>query len=105
MLLRFFMKRKILSLLLAFSVLLSLCGCAFSDDGVKVKVTFVCEDASQSVLVPLGGVASPPKTPRVEGKLFCGWYTDTTYTVPWDFSGMLTGDTTLYAKMEKRECR
>jgi S1-C subfamily serine protease len=91
------MKRKILSLLLAFSVLLSLCGCAFSDDGVKVKVTFVCEDASQSVLVPLGGVASPPKTPRVEGKLFCGWYTDRECESEYDFSTRVLTETVLYA--------
>ncbi len=95
------MKRIFLPLLLCFCVLFSLCGCAFSDfteeAGIKVNVTFVCEGEAQSVSVPLGEVVSPPKTPRIEGKLFNGWYTDEACETEYDFSSPVLAETVLYA--------
>ena len=39
---------------------------------------------------------TPP--PTVEGFTFGGWYTDKTYTTPFDFTQPITGDTKVYAK-------
>ena len=42
---------------------------------------------------------TPP--PTVEGFTFGGWYTDKTYTTPFDFTQPITGDTKVYAKWEE----
>lgn len=39
--------------------------------------------------------------PEVEGYTFDGWYTDDTYTIKFDFTKPITGDTKVYAKWEK----
>ncbi len=95
------MRRSLLCLLLCFGILFSLCGCSFPladpADAIKVNVTFVCEGEEQRVSVSLGKVVSPPKTPRVEGKLFNGWYTDASCTEEYDFSSPVLRDITLHA--------
>lgn len=40
-----------------------------------------------------------PASPTLSGYYFDGWYTDTSFTTPWDFSSMkVRQDTTLYAR-------
>ena len=95
------MKRSLFCLVLCLSILFSFCSCSLPmddpADAIKVGVTFVCEGKEQTVSVSLGKVVSPPKMPRVEGKLFNGWYTDSACTEEYDFSSPVMRDTTLYA--------
>ena len=43
-------------------------------------------------------------TPNYYGYDFEGWYKDAAFTIPWDFENeIITGETTLYAKLEKNE--
>ena len=44
---------------------------------------------------------TPP--PTVEGFTFGGWYTDKTYTTPFDFTQPITGDTKVYAKWTAKD--
>lgn len=44
-----------------------------------------------------------PEEIKEDGFLFGGWYADEACTTPWEASTALTGDITLYAKMEKVE--
>lgn len=49
-----------------------------------------------------GEKATKPADPTAEGYSFQGWYTDTRYTMEYDFSKEVTEDTTLYAKWVKK---
>ena len=90
------MKRRFLSLLLCLCLLLSLCACDLSNVA-RVNVTFVTEGRESIVSVPLGDVVSPPKTPRLEGRIFDGWYTDEACKQEYDFSSPVLSSLTLYA--------
>ncbi|WP_341279372.1 InlB B-repeat-containing protein [Paenibacillus sp. FSL H8-0537] len=52
--------------------------------------------------VPTGGKVSKPTgvyyTPRLEGYVLAGWYSDSSLTSPYDFETPVTADITLYAK-------
>ena len=91
------MKKRLLSLLLCIGVLFSLCACSLTEDGVRVKVNFVAEGEKTTVSTPLGSAVSPPLTPRVEGKLFNGWFVDEECTEEYDFSTPVYRELTLYA--------
>lgn len=52
--------------------------------------------------VEKGEKATKPVDPTAEGYSFQGWYTDTRYTMEYDFSKEVTEDTTLYAKWVKK---
>lgn len=47
-----------------------------------------------------GGLATKPADPTKTGKTFGGWYTDGTFTTPYNFEDPVTADITLYAKWE-----
>lgn len=49
-----------------------------------------------------GAKATKPADPTAEDYSFQGWYTDTRYTMEYDFSKEVTEDTTVYAKWVKK---
>lgn len=49
-----------------------------------------------------GAKATKPADPTAEDYSFQGWYTDTRYTMQYDFSKEVTEDTTVYAKWVKK---
>lgn len=49
-----------------------------------------------------GAKATKPADPTAEDYSFRGWYTDTRYTMEYDFSKEVTEDTTVYAKWVKK---
>ena len=48
--------------------------------------------------VNCGDMAIRPDNPTKDDSVFLGWYTDPELTHPFDFSGEVTDDITLYAK-------
>ena len=64
-----------------------------------VKYNAELEDSVSAVAV--GSTAERPATPEREGYLFRGWYTDAECTAEYDFSTVVSGDTTVYAGWEE----
>lgn len=59
--------------------------------------------APQTQSVQRGGFASEPTAPTADDHAFKGWYTDPTYTTPFDFAQTpINNDITLYAKWVNR---
>ena len=52
--------------------------------------------ADQKILS--GGVAKKPSDPQLTGKIFAGWYFDSTLSIEYDFTTEVIGTFTLYAK-------
>ncbi|MEE3342925.1 MAG: InlB B-repeat-containing protein [Bacilli bacterium] len=73
----------------------------------KVSVTFydpIDDIEISSVEVDAGQVvARPNPDPAKNGKVFAGWYEDSTYTTPFDFSTRITAFVTIYAKWNDEE--
>lgn len=68
-------------------------------------VTFDVGDhgtAPAAQTVENGAKATKPADPTAEDYSFQGWYTDTRYTMEYDFSKEVTEDTTVYAKWVKK---
>ena len=59
--------------------------------------------AVQSQSVTSGGKAVKPTDPSKEGFAFAGWYLDKETTTEYDFSKLITGNITLYAKWVQNE--
>lgn len=55
-------------------------------------------DTDATVTLTNGQTLSYPTVPTRSGYAFAGWYTDSSYTTPYNFSGTITADITLYAK-------
>ena len=55
-----------------------------------------------SQIVLDGNKIIEPNTPKKNGYIFDGWFTDELYTEPWDFSTGVNMSLTLYAKWLKR---
>ena len=55
-------------------------------------------DTVPSQSIKPGTMAIQPYDPTQTGYFFDGWYTDNTFSTPYDFSAPVTGDITLYAK-------
>ncbi|MFC4804443.1 InlB B-repeat-containing protein [Filifactor villosus] len=80
------------------------------DSDVTIKANFastgdllvIFDSQGGSAVAPAyvapGTPAAPPVLPTREGYSFEGWYTDTAYTTPWNFSDPVTADMILYAK-------
>lgn len=81
---------------------------AWESDGSKIikledeifnKVVFMIDDyAYTTQLVADGGTAVEPAEPKLDGKAFDGWYSDSEYTTEFDFDTVINADTTLYSK-------
>ncbi len=52
-------------------------------------------------IITVGGKASKPAEPSLYDNVFGGWYTDSTYTTPYDFNTAVTDDVELFAKWTK----
>ncbi|PID70350.1 hypothetical protein CSB37_03115 [bacterium DOLZORAL124_38_8] len=48
--------------------------------------------------IAYNGIGTVPVAPTKSGSTFVGWYTDNTYTTPFDFTTPITGDVIAYAK-------
>lgn len=53
-----------------------------------------------SQTVDTGSTATPPEEPKIEGKVFLGWYTDEDCTEPFDWTSKINADIDLYAGWE-----
>jgi uncharacterized repeat protein (TIGR02543 family) len=67
---------------------------------VYVTVTFNSDGGSvvSDQVVVANSVVSAPVDPTKEGYVFDGWYTNPEKTTPFDFTGSVSADITLYAK-------
>ncbi len=71
----------------------------------RATITFETGEGSTiaSQTVECGELAENPGEPSKEGYIFEGWFTDTAYTEPFDFTDTpIIFDTTIYAKWESR---
>lgn len=59
----------------------------------------------ESQKLEVGGTATKPEDPEIDGWFFRGWHTDEECTTPFDFNTPVTSNITLYAKWEKDERR
>lgn len=59
----------------------------------------------ESQKLEVGGTATKPEDPVIDGWFFRGWHTDEECTEPFDFNTPVTSNITLYAKWEKDERR
>lgn len=93
--------RPLLLFLLLFGACLSLCACGFMKGlfsyDKEHTVTFKVGNETQSVSVAAGETVSPPKNPKMENRIFSGWYIDEKCTKEYDFSSSVDSDKTLYA--------
>lgn len=92
--------RSFVALALCLSLIFSLSGCAFfvpAVSGETVEVTFVVGDKAETVSVPYGEAVSPPLTPKMENRIFSGWYTDASLQTEYDFSTPVSRPLSLYA--------
>lgn len=70
---------------------------------VRHTVTFDTNGGSiiEKVSVVSGEPVSAPESPKKEGYIFTGWYSDSNLTIAYDFNSPVTEDITLYAKWIK----
>ena len=74
-------------------------GNGFAGNGFTVSFNSHGGSAVSSQEVPEGGRASTPADPSRSGHRFEGWYTDNTFTTPFNFSGTpITADITLHGR-------
>ncbi|MBQ8392437.1 MAG: InlB B-repeat-containing protein [Clostridia bacterium] len=67
-------------------------------DGVRVTYDYNYAGSVPSIVaVAEGATLSYPTMPTRSGYVFTGWYTDADCTVPYDFTGDITSNMTLYA--------
>lgn len=59
------------------------------------------DSAVAPITLESGTSAAKPADPQRSGYKFLGWYTDSAFTTPFDFSAPVTANITLYAKWEK----
>ena len=100
---------RLFFILILFSILVLAPGCTLlwlinNDENVLFyTVTFETNGGSQieSQKVEEKTSATCPANPSKRGYIFAGWYLDTTFLSPFDFSSLIYHDTTLYAKWVK----
>ncbi len=77
------------------------------DDGM-CTVSLQTQDSKEEIVTDIGMTISEPNAPEIDGMRFEGWYLDSEYTEPFDFSKPLMDDVTLYPKyvqvIEKETC-
>ncbi len=74
----------------------------WKEDLIVVIITDGRED-TKVITVHDGGKVTEPKEPKKDGYTFGGWYADSGYTVPFNFSKPVTTDIAIYAKWIKNE--
>jgi uncharacterized repeat protein (TIGR02543 family) len=75
----------------------------YEDAAVAMKDIVVTLDhkysgVKETVMVKNGQILEYPEPPRRSDYAFSGWYTDSSCTNPYNFTGTITADITLYAK-------
>ena len=66
---------------------------------IKVTLNLSGANASNRELYWAKGVSFPePSAPSIQGYVFAGWYTSSSYTTAFNFNQLRYGDTTIYAK-------
>ena len=102
-------KRIVILLLLAFAMIFTMSSCedilggTAGDDPVMATVSFDTGGGSAipDVSAEVGEPLEKPDNPTREGYQFAGWYTDESYSFPWNFSNAVEGDMTLFAGWRK----
>ena len=65
---------------------------------VNYTVTYKIGEETKTQTVVNGRPLSKPADPAVDGFMFMGWYADSSFKTPFNFSTAIKADTTLYAK-------
>ncbi len=96
------MKKRIAALLIFTAMLMSfMTSCLFSSE---CEVTYDYCGARSNVTITLDeGSYIPEDTPKCDGYVFGGWYTDKNYTQSYDFSYPVNSDIRLYAKWIQKD--
>ena len=93
--------------LLAITGLLALAGCKNDTVPEPTRYTVKFETAHGTVppdiTVESGQKVAKPEDPTKDGWMFLGWYEDSGLTKEFDFSTLVTADTTLYAAWNGRD--
>lgn len=89
------MKQKIVFLILIITFALSACT-----KSETYTVSFNTQGGTEitEIVVESGAVIGFPEQPEKDAYIFDGWFTDTIYSKPYDFSEPVTKNITLYAK-------
>ncbi len=95
--------KRIISLLLVISMLLSFVACGGKEKTYTVTFDTNGGSAVSAQSVKAGECAKEPTAPTKGELYFAGWYADSALTVPYDFGTPVTGDITLYAKWTRYE--
>ncbi len=91
--------RSLIALSLSLCLLICLCGCSLwgAVTGEEMQVSFITDSQEIRVSVPFGDTVSPPLNPKMENRIFSGWYTDASLSEEYDFSTPVIRDLRLYA--------
>jgi len=91
------MRKMILIIMLLFSMFLISCN---QKEVHTVRFALNSESILQTQEVDFGTNVIEPTTPMKDDYVFVGWYSDSSFNFPYNFSNPVTGDLTLYAKWE-----
>lgn len=90
--------KKLLHMTLITLLLLITVACETNEDSYTVTFDTNGGSSLDEVTVFDGETVVEPTTPSKDGYSFYGWYSDSTFNIPFDFSTPIVGDITLYAK-------
>lgn len=99
------MKNLKKGMLIVFTCLiLSLTACTKNVESFKVKFDTNGGSKVETEIVEEGKSATKPVSPKKDGYIFDGWYTDKELTKEYDFKTEVGKDVTLYAKWVENTC-
>lgn len=89
--------KKVIIFILVSMILFLMIGCTVPEYTVTFEVNADWETV-ESVTVDQGTTVQEPSLEGLDGFVFNGWYSDSTFNVPYDFSKAVSGELTLYGK-------